>query len=48
MFDHVFRTDLFVYAVGLNAIYLSIGVFAFLYAFSIARRRGLILNSGAE
>jgi ABC-2 type transport system permease protein len=48
MFDHVFRTDLFLYAVGLNAVYLSIGVFAFLYAFSIARRRGLILNSGAE
>jgi ABC-2 type transport system permease protein len=48
MFQGVFRTDLFFYAVGLNAIYVTIGAAVFLYAFSIARRRGLILNSGAE
>jgi ABC-2 type transport system permease protein len=48
MFHGLFRTDLFLYAVGLNAVYLSIGIVAFLYAFGVARRRGLILNSGAE
>ncbi|MGE5147746.1 MAG: ABC transporter permease [Candidatus Eiseniibacteriota bacterium] len=48
MFQHVFRMDLFVYAVGLNLVYLAIGAAVFLYAFSVARRRGLILQSGAE
>ena len=48
MFDHVFRTDLFFPAVALNALYLAIGAAMFLYAFRIARRRGLILQSGAE
>jgi ABC-2 type transport system permease protein len=48
MFQGVFRTDLFLYASGLNALYVTIGVVAFLYAFGVARRRGLILNSGAE
>jgi ABC-2 type transport system permease protein len=48
MFQGVFRTDLFFYAVGLYALYVTIGAAVFLYAFSIARRRGLILNSGAE
>ena len=48
MFQGIFRTDLFLYAAGLNALYLAIGVVTFLYAFGIARRRGLILQSGAE
>ena len=48
MFQHVFRMDHFLYATGLNVVYLGIGVTAFLYAFGIARRRGLILQSGAE
>jgi ABC-2 type transport system permease protein len=48
MFQHVFRTDLFLYAAGLNVVYLTIGVAVFLYAFGVARRRGLILQSGAE
>lgn len=48
MFQGIFRTDLFLYAAELNALYLAIGVVTFLYAFGIARRRGLILQSGAE
>ena len=48
MFQHVFRTDLFLPALALNALYLAIGATVFLYAFGVARKRGLILNSGAE
>ncbi len=46
LFDGVFRTDLFMNAVGLNLIYISLGVGAFLWSFHVARRRGLILQMG--
>ena len=46
MIEGVFRTDLFLWAVGLNVAYLAGGAALFLYAFEIARRRGLILQSG--
>ena len=46
MFDGVFRMDLFLGAVSLNLIYLSLGGCAFLYSFHVARRRGLLLNVG--
>jgi ABC-2 type transport system permease protein len=46
LIEHTFRTDLFLYAAGLNVIYLSLGVAAFLYVFRSARRRGLLLNVG--
>lgn len=46
LIEHTFRTDLFLYAAGLNVIYLSLGVAAFLYIFRSARRRGLLLNVG--
>ncbi len=46
MIEGVFRTDLFLWAVGLNLAYLAGGAALFLYAFEIARRRGLILQSG--
>jgi ABC-2 type transport system permease protein len=41
-----FRSDLFFAALGLNAIYLAIGTGMFLVTFSIARRRGLLLQVG--
>lgn len=46
MIEGVFRIDLFLWAVGLNIAYLAGGAALFLYAFEIARRRGLILQSG--
>lgn len=46
MIQGVFRTDLFLWAIGLNLVYIAAGAALFLYAFEIARRRGLILQSG--
>ena len=46
MIQGVFRTDLFLWAIGLNVVYIAAGAALFLYAFEIARRRGLILQSG--
>ena len=46
MFDHVFRADLFVSALGLNALYLVIGGASFLAFFRVVRRRGLLLQMG--
>ncbi len=46
LIEHTFRVDQFLYAAGLNVIYLSIGIAAFLYVFRSARRRGLLLNVG--
>ncbi len=46
LFDGVFRTDLMLYALGLNAVYLSLAVAAFLWAYRAARRHGLILTIG--
>lgn len=46
LIENTFRTDQFLWAVGLNAIYLSIGIAVFLYVFRSARRRGLLLNVG--
>ena len=46
MIEGVFRMDLFLWAIGLNVVYIAGGVALFAYAFKIARRRGLILQSG--
>lgn len=46
LIDGVFPLDRFFYAVGLNALYLAAGAGAFLYAFHVARRRGLLLQMG--
>ena len=46
MIEGVFRMDLFLWAAGLNVAYIAGGVALFAYAFKIARRRGLILQSG--
>lgn len=44
--DGVFPLDRLFYAIGLNVLYLTAGIGAFLYAFHIARRRGLLLQMG--
>ena len=44
MFQGVFRTDLLFGAAGLNVLYIGLGIGAFLYAFRIARERGLLLQ----
>jgi ABC-2 type transport system permease protein len=46
MFDHVFRTDLFMSALGLNLLYLVLGGASFLAFFRVVRRRGLLLQMG--
>ena len=42
----VFRTDLFMEALMLNCVYLTVGIAMFLFTFGIARRRGLLLQVG--
>ena len=46
LIDGVFRIDLLVNAVLLNILYLGIGTAVFMYAFHVARRRGLLLHIG--
>jgi ABC-2 type transport system permease protein len=41
-----FRADLMAGAFGLNALYIALGVCAYLYSFRQARRRGLLLQVG--
>ncbi len=44
--DGVFRTDLFMAAVGLNIVYMAVCVSIFLAMFRVARIRGLLLQVG--
>jgi ABC-2 type transport system permease protein len=46
LFDGVFRWDLFAGAVALNLGYLTIGAAIFLRSFHVARKHGLLLNTG--
>ena len=46
LFDHVFRLDLLVGAVGLNVFYLALTWIFFLWIFRIARVRGLLMQQG--
>jgi ABC-2 type transport system permease protein len=46
LFTGVFRWDLFAAALGLNLVYISIGVAFFVHQFRIARVRGSLLQSG--
>jgi ABC-2 type transport system permease protein len=46
MFDHVFRWDLFAASLGLNTVYLLIGLGIYLWSFSRARELGLLLQVG--
>ena len=44
--DGVFRIDLFLYAAGLNVIYMLVGIAIFLAVFRLARIKGLLLQMG--
>jgi ABC-2 type transport system permease protein len=44
MFQHVFRLDLLAGAVLLDLAYIGFGIGAFLFAFRLARRHGLLLH----
>ncbi len=46
LFDHIFRVDLLLHAVLLNAAYLTAGFVSFLAFFKIARVRGQLLHVG--
>ncbi len=46
MFDGIFRTDLLLWAMLLNACFLAGGAAVFLNVFRLARRRGLLLQMG--
>ena len=44
--EGVFLMDRFVWSMALNIVYLVLGLCAFLYAFRVARHRGLLLQMG--
>lgn len=46
LLEHAFRPDLMLWAIGLNLVYLGVGIGVFLATFHIARRRGLLLQTG--
>ena len=46
LFDQVFRWDLLAGAAALNALYLTLGILAFLWSFRAARRSGALLQTG--
>jgi ABC-2 type transport system permease protein len=46
LIEHRFPSGQLMAAAGLNAAYLAVGIAVFLYAFHVARRRGLLLHIG--
>ena len=46
LFDGIFRTDLFVYAIALNLGWMALAALVFLLLFRAARARGLLLQVG--
>ncbi|MDQ2955101.1 MAG: ABC transporter permease, partial [Pseudomonadota bacterium] len=46
LIDHVFRGDLMLQALALNAIYFALAVVAFLKLLESARRQGSLLQTG--
>ena len=46
LFDGVFRTDYFIYAIALDLVVLAIGAAIFFLAFRDARSRGALLQMG--
>jgi ABC-2 type transport system permease protein len=46
LIEHRFPSGQLAAAAGLNAVYLAVGIAVFLYAFEVARRRGLLLHIG--
>ena len=46
MREHVFPMDHLRYAIGLNFVYMALGLLLYLFAFHVARKRGLLLQMG--
>ncbi len=46
LFDHLFRWDYFLMSLALNGVLMAIGLGIYLYAFALARRKGLLLQVG--
>jgi ABC-2 type transport system permease protein len=46
LFEHQFRWDYFLGAIGLNVFFILVGIGAYLIAFARARRLGLLLQVG--
>jgi ABC-2 type transport system permease protein len=46
LIDHVFRADLMLWALGLNAIYFVAAIFAFLALLRSARAVGSLMQTG--
>jgi ABC-2 type transport system permease protein len=46
LFHQTFRTDYFLSAVGLDLVYLALGVTVFFFAFRDARHRGALMQMG--
>ncbi|HXP06491.1 MAG TPA: ABC transporter permease [Stellaceae bacterium] len=46
LFEHVFRTDYFFAAIGLDLVYLAIGIAILFIAFRNARHRGALMQMG--
>ncbi|WP_085901772.1 ABC transporter permease [Kiloniella majae] len=46
LFDQGFQLDLFIHSLLLNVLYFSIAIGVFLWAYHVARKRGLLLQMG--
>jgi len=46
LLEHVFRTDLFLTALAINAVFMAIGATLYLLAIGYARRHGMLLQMG--
>ena len=46
LIEGVWRQDLLLQALGLNVVYLGLGMWTFLFAFRVARTHGLLLQAG--
>ena len=46
LIEGVWRQDLLIQAFSFNLIYLSLGMFSFLFAFRLSRIHGLLLQAG--
>lgn len=46
MIDHIFRYDYFFTSLAINAVFFTASIMTFLWAFRLARHRGLLLKQG--
>jgi ABC-2 type transport system permease protein len=46
LIDHVFRADLMLEALAINAVFMAGGLFAFLKLLQAARRHGSLMQTG--